>query len=416
MNANTDFAVDWVRLTKCQSNLHTITWTPNSSLTTMWLRPVGTNRHIRVATDVVGQSGSYQLDVQGIAPGRYIAGLSQSLSDCCIVESKQIVEINQTPIANFANPNFYSGPDYASIAGNAWDFLDAADVVKVGGAQSKLVNGFLDLVTLKSNGADPKVYLNTPQLIPNSKDYRYFSLRIYTEGAWQNVPGGMIVRWIWVQLNNRGEECYRVSHDIPFDVGWQIYSIDLHDVFNGIAEEVAGSCSGLSWHWVDSSPLSKFRLDPNENTLGVPLHQQIDWVRLTQDESVRQGSPFTIRIGLNKNPSEISSVEFYYTDDPKSPTQHPASEFKSLINGLHLKGDQVSEGDRQSAELGQTTLLPFVVRNFVPSDLPGVANEIRFNWDTSAVASGDYYVCARVNDSINEAIYCSEAIVEVTAN
>jgi hypothetical protein len=35
-NANTSFAVDWVRLTKCQSNLHTITWNPNSSLTTMW--------------------------------------------------------------------------------------------------------------------------------------------------------------------------------------------------------------------------------------------------------------------------------------------------------------------------------------------------------------------------------------------
>jgi hypothetical protein len=294
--------------------------------------------------------------------------------------------------------------------------LDAADVVKVGGAQSLLVDGTLDLVTLKSNGADPKVYLNTPQLIPNSKDYRYFSFRMYTERTWQNVPGGMIVRWIWVQLNNRGEECYRVSHDIPFDVGWQIYSIDLHDVFNGIAEEVAGSCSGLSWHWLDSSPLNKFRLDPNENTLGVPLHQQIDWVRLTQDESVEQGTPFSIRLGLNKNPSEIRSVEFYYTDNPKSPTKHQASEYKSLTNGLHPKGDQVSDLEPQSAEVGQTIQLPLVLRNFIPSDLPGVANEIRFNWDTSAVAPGDYYVCARVNDSFNEAIYCSEAIVEVTAN
>jgi len=98
-NANTDFAVDWVRLTKCQSNVQTITWTPNSSLTTMWLRPVGTNRYIRVATDLVGQSGSYQLDVQGIAPGKYIVGLSSSLSDCCIVDNSEILEINQTPIA-----------------------------------------------------------------------------------------------------------------------------------------------------------------------------------------------------------------------------------------------------------------------------------------------------------------------------
>ncbi len=297
----------------------------------MWLRPVGTNRQIRVATDVVGQSGSYQLDVQGIAPGSYVVGLSNSLTGCCIVESDEILEINQTPIANFANPNFYSGPDYATMAGNAWDFLDSADVVKVGGVQGNLVDGVLDLVTIKSNGADPKVYLNTPQLIPNSKEFRYFTFRMYTEGPWQNVPDGMILRWIWVQLNNRGEECYRVSQDIPYDVGWQIYSIDMHDAFNGIAEEVAGSCSGSSWHWLDSSPISKFRLDPNENILGVPLHQQIDWVRLTQVESVQQGSQFTIRIGLNKNPSEISRVEFFYTDDPSSPTKHPASELTKLF-------------------------------------------------------------------------------------
>jgi hypothetical protein len=416
MNANTDFAVDWVRLTKCQSNMHTITWNPNSTLTTMWLRPVGTNRQIRVATDVVGQRGSYQLDVQGIAPGRYVVGLSNSLSDCCIAESDEILEINQTPIANFANPNFYSGPDYATMAGNPWDFLDSADVVKLAGVQGNLVDGVLDLVTIKSNGADPKVYLNTPQLIPNSKEFRYFTFRMYTEGPWQNVPDGMILRWIWVQLNNRGDECYRVSHDIPYDVGWQIYSIDMHDAFNGIAEEVAGSCSGQSWHWLDSSPISKFRLDPNENILGVPLHQQIDWVRLTQVESVQQGSQFTIRIGLNKNPSEISKVEFFYTDDPISPTKHPASELSSFSNLQNLHGDQGPNTAYQSSEIGQTALLPFVVRNFFTSDLPGVANEIRFNWDTSSVPPGEYYICARVNDGFNEAIYCSEAAVVVAAN
>jgi len=414
-NADTDFAVDWVRLTKCQSNNQTVTWTPNSSLTTLWLRQEGTSRHIRVATDVVGQSGSYQLDVQGIAPGRYYLGLSKSMSDCCTVENNEIIEINQTPIVEFAKPNFYSGPDYATLAGNAWDFQDPADVVKVRGAQSKLVNGVLDLVTQSSTRADPKVYLNTPQLIPNSQDYRYFNFRLYTEGPWQNVTDGMILRWIWVQQNNQGDECYRVSHDIPFDVGWQIYSIDLHDIFNGIAEEVAGSCNGLSWHWLDSSPLSKFRLDPNENILGVPLHQQLDWVRLTQVESIQLGSPFTIRIGLNKLPSEIRSTEFFYTDDPGSPTQHPAKEYTNLSNLLNLNGDQVSGGEPQSAKLLQTALLPLAVKNYIPSDLPGVAHEIRFNWDTSSVAPGEYFICARVDDNLNDAVYCSEATVEVTA-
>ena len=411
-NADTNFAVDWVRLTNCQSNTQTINWTPNTSLTTMWLRPEGTNRNIRVATDVVGSSGSYQLDVQGIAPGRYVVGLSQSNSDCCFVESSQILEINQTPIVNFVDPNFYSGPDYASQAGNAWDFQDPADVVKVGGAQSQLKNGVLDLVTQSSRNADPKVFLNTPQVIPNAGDYRYFNFRMYTEGPWQNVTDGMILRWIWVQLNNRGEECYRVSHDIPFDVGWQIYTVDLHDVFQGNAEEVAGSCSGLSWHWLDSSPISKFRLDPNENILGVPLHQQLDWVRLTKPPSAQQGTPFTIRIGINKPPDEIRSINFYYTDDPSSPTQHQLKEFTSAFVNSELADDAVL----QNAELLETVLLPVAVKDYFPRDLPGTAHEIRINWDTSAVSSGEYFICTIIDDSINDAVFCSEATVRVTSN
>lgn len=416
MNANTDFAVDWVRLTKCQANLRTITWSPNASINTMWLNPAGTSRYIQVATGLNGQSGSYQLDIQGIAPGTYKVWLSSSVSSCCMVESKDTLEINQTPIADFANPSFYSGSDYASMAGNPWDFLDSEDVVKVGAVQSMLVDGVLDLVTQSGRNADPKVYLNTPQNIPSAAQYRYFNFRLYTEGPWQNVTDGMILRWIWVQLNNRGEECFRVSHDIPFDVGWQIYSIDLYDAFNGIAEEVAGSCNGLGWHWLDSGSLTRFRIDPNENILGVPLHQQLDWVRLTEEVSVTQGSPFPISIGLNKQTSAINSTEFFYTDNLANPTQHPANKFTVVSNLIDSNDLQAPSGNLQSSAITQNLLFPMIVKNYAPSDLPIVVNEIRFNWDTSAVPVGEYFVCVRVSDNLNQAIYCSEAPVNVTAN
>lgn len=414
--ANTPFAVDWVRLTNCQPNYQTITWTPNSSLTTMWLKPAGTNRYIRIATDLDGNSGRYQLDVQGIAPEKYYLGLSQSLSACCIVESSETLEINQAPIVTFANPNFYSGLDYATSTGNPWDFRDAADVVKVGGAQSSFLGGVLDLVTQSSSKADPKVFLNTPQLIPNSQEYRYLSFRLYTEGPWQNTPDGMILRWIWVQLNKQGDECYRVSHDIPLDVGWHIYSIDLHHAFNGIAEEVAASCNGLSWHWLDSSPLIKFRMDPNENILGVPLHQQLDWVRLTKPERVPQGTPYTIRVGLNKPPDELSSTQFYYTSNPSSPTQHQAQGVSASLNSTSPAISQSSSKPSRTSLSQFFALLPFAVRNYVTSDLPVVENEVNFNWDTSGVNPGDYYICAQVADGVNSATYCSEVPVSVVAN
>ena len=413
-NANTDFSVDWVRLTKCQPNFQTVTWSPDSSLTSLWLKPVGTSRYIRIAADIVGQSGSYQLDVQGFAPGRYYVGLSKSLSDCCTVQSNEIMQINQTPIVEFTNPNFYSGPDYATLAGNPWDFQDPADTVKVRGTKSSYANGVLDLVT-PSTSSDPKIYLNTPQLIADSREYRYLNFRMYTAGPWQNVPKGMIVRWIWVQLNNQGDECYRVSQDIPLEVGWNIYSIDLSDPFNGMAEEVAVSCNGLSWHWLDSSPLSKFRFDPNENILGIPLHQQLDWVRLTKVEQLQQGSSFTIRVGLNKLPSEIGSTQFFYTNDRSSPTQHPAQE-KLTIASLPFPRENQSSGVASPlVDLQRTALLPVAVKNFISSDLPGVAHELIFNWDTSAVIPGEYFICARVDDNYNEAVYCSEAPVEVIA-
>jgi hypothetical protein len=409
-NGETDFAVDWVRLTNCQANLQTITWPANGSLTTLWLKPAGTNRYIRTATDINGQSGSYQLDVQGLAAGKYYIGLSQSVSSCCQHESSTPIEINQTPIVEFARPNFYSGPDYATLAGNPWDFQDKGDTVKVGMARSSIVGGVLDIITASGN-ADPKVILNTPQQIPDAKDYRYLNFRMNTEGAWENVTDGMIARWIWVQPMGGNSECARVSQDIPLNVGWQIYSIDLHDSFNGLAEEVAGSCSRLNWHWLASGPLSKFRFDPNENILGYPLHQQLDWVRLTKSEQVTQGSPFPIRIGLNKPPNEIASIQYYYTNDLNNPTQHIANE-KFPVSNLY---DQVA-GDFNFVQLNeQISLLPMIVKSNMASDLPGMAHEVKYNWDTGRVNPGEYYICVRVNDSFNEAIYCSEATVEVKA-
>jgi hypothetical protein len=157
-------------------------------------------------------------------------------------------------------------------------------------------------------------------------------------------------------------------------------------------------------------------LDPNENILGVPLHQQLDWVRLTEEVSVTRGSPFPISIGLNKQTSAIQSTEFFYTDNLANPTQHPANKFTVVSNLIDSNDLEGPPGNPQSSTIAENLLFPMIVKNYAPSDLPVVANEIRFNWDTNTVPAGEYFICVRVSDNLNQAIYCSEVPVKVTAN
>jgi hypothetical protein len=198
---NITFQVDWVRLTNCSSNRQTITWTPNGSITAVWVRPSGTTNYIRVATGIAGASGSYNLDTQGLAPGSYYIGLGTNTT-CCIQESTSPLVINQTPIVYFDRPSFITGTDYATQAGNPWDFSDSSDVTQLVNFQStSFTNGVLDMVTASGpppGGIDAQIHLNTPQSFYTSS-YRYLSFRIFTEWArpWQDPPDGMTVRWIY---------------------------------------------------------------------------------------------------------------------------------------------------------------------------------------------------------------------------
>ena len=71
------------------------------------------------------------------------------------------------------------------------------------------------------------------------------------------------------------------------------------------------------------------RFDPNENILGYPLNQTIDWIKLYKEDRSPQGTNFPIRIFLNKSPSEVQ-LSYFYTTDPKNyPTQRMAQALPS---------------------------------------------------------------------------------------
>jgi len=419
------FEVDWIRLTDCAAVNHSVTWT-GTNPATVYLRPQGTTREIHVAGGLTG--GSYTLDLQGVPPGTYdvIARMSGQ------ADQVTQVEIMAAPIADFVRPSMLSGEDFASAVGNPWDFSDTTDIENIG-VQAvycltwSVSGGVLHLDTAPpsqqpanckdgSGIADPRVYLNMPVPITTLSDYRYLSFRMHTGNAdWpvQTVPNGMIVRWIWAQDMSPWDPCYQVTEDIPYDIGWWTTSVDMHDGFNGLAEQAAKgtggdpiTCDPMRWD-VTQPQIIRMRFDPNENWTGTGFNeywvpafhfiQQLDWIRLTKVDRTAQGSAFPVRLSLNK-PAAGLTFSFYYTTTRDDPTQNLALEAGPVVpSGPNL------------------LYLPLVLRNPFNNDwyLDPVSNGYTFMWDTTGVAPGEYFVCVEVHEGGRSTRSCSEAPVQV---
>ena len=404
-----DFQVDWVRLTSCSEDpayQAPISWSPDASIDTIWARPVGTNRDIAVATGIDGSTGSYQLDTKGLTPGSYQIGLG-TLSNCCTQWSSGELTINQTPMAEVVYPSPTSGQDYATNAGNAWD-MDASDVNRVDCSSYSFTDGILTLQTnypaaLPSSckgsigEADSRLYLNMPGPLKNAAEYRYLGFKLNMEGSYAIPADGMIGRFMWTTPNG----CTQVTADIPYEVGWNTYVIDLYDGYNGTP--VAASPAGCPIvPWSQTGEVVKLRFDPNENYTGIYVPQMVfsqhfDWITLSKADRVVQGQSYLVGLKLNKNANQISNIEYYFTTDPQNPVQNRALRYNREVvlplNASHF------------------VYLPGIVTGGLAFDKPGT--DANFNWDTSGVTPGDYYICAKVYDGKNESTVCSEAPVQV---
>lgn len=411
INANINFKVDWVRLTSCQPQTIPISFNPDSRINAIWLRPQDSTYYIRVATNVNGSSGVHWLDVQGVAPGSYTVALGDQFS-WDIAESRETITVNQTPILHFVNPTMYSGQDYASSAGNPWDMNSSDDYSNIQCADYDQSDGVLWLNTKPGSQqppqcqggelkeADPKVYLNVPQPF-NPAEYRYLSFRFMDTNPWQYVAKGTIMRLIWTVQGDSGRpgfECHLVSQDIPYDIGWNIYTIDLWDDFDGSAEAWHGECSSLPKNWRQSSPVLKVRLDPNENNTDHNFFQGLDWVRITKPLTIKQGSPYRIQLKPFLSAEDIQNLSFYYTSDPdNNPKQYSAK--------------AVSFNPPNAGGGPYKVYLPFVFNG--SSSVPSDPTLVEYLWDTKNVPPGEYYLCVEVTDNLNQTIICSEAPVQI---
>jgi hypothetical protein len=393
LDAGITFSVDWARLTDCNPVYKTINWSGTGPVS-IYLRPAGTTREIEVKTGVSGTS--YNLDVQGVAPGDYTYLVKHNST---LLASGDFT-VNQAPIAKFDRPSYTSGDDYATQQGKPWDMHTSSNVDRISCATGTFQNDLLNLITPgpkqepsgcnANNISDPQVWLNAPVLIDTSQ-YRYLSFTMNTEEPWADVSKAMIARWIWT-INN--DDCGLVSNDIPFDVGWQTITLDLQNPTLGITEDRTSNCPSGTLYW-NSAPAKRVRLDPNENTFNHPLTQQISNIYLTKMDSVRKGTSFQVKVSFNKPASQITSASFYYTNNPSQPTQHPAESYVSSPQQGNL-----------------LSYLPYITNgiNTVGATNP---NMMTHQWNTSSVSPGTYYICGVFSDGYNPVAYCSDTPVNV---
>lgn len=407
---NSQFQVDWTRLTDCNPVYVNLTGLGSGEYS-IWVGTGSPERKIQVIPTFTPNNGSYAWDVQGLAAGSYtyyVTSINQNQ-----IYQKGTVNVVAAPVIHYNRPSEFSGPDYSSRVGtDSWDMSNPNDITQINCSLGSFSNGILSLDTLPpsqmpdsrcvgpgAGEADPMLFLNTLKGV-DIRSYRYLSFRMYQNGPYSMPAEGMIVRWIW-SVSRPGDDCYYISKEIPLDINWGTYTIDLANSWNGTpAESTPGDCGLVPWS-SEARTAVMFRMDPNENITGWTFHQEIDWIRLTQVDQVNKGESFPVKIVLNKPASELQSLSFYYTDTPANPEQHPAGSVLALQSPL-VSGPH-------------TIFLPLLQKPSFDPFVDQLPADVTFAWNTANVPAGQYYICAKANDGYNQSIYCSPAPVQVVS-
>jgi hypothetical protein len=286
-----------------------------------------------------------------------------------------------------------------------WDFTEWSDVSDIRCVESySLDNGVLKLTTLPpdqapecvgANVMDPMVFMNSSGA-PALNTYRYVSFRHLIQAPWSVPEEGMVVRWVWT-VNRGGTMCTYYSKEFPLDVGWQEYTADMYDSWNGEpAAKWPSSCPWVSWK-NETSPIQELRFEPNENITNGSFYQEVDWIRMTMVDQVNKGQSYLIKANLNVPKEQLASITYFYTNDLGNPTQRLANSSPPRFSS-------------PDAPFG--LFLPLTI-SLAPITTAAGPADVVFEWDTSTVNLGEYYICAQADDGYNQSIYCSDAPIQV---
>jgi hypothetical protein len=403
-----DFVVDWVRLTDCSAVNVNVSWSPVSGQVEIWAGMNAKNSDFRVTTVSNGQSGSATIDVQGWQPGTYYIGVKNSSGT--MTWNSEALTIDAAPYFRFNRPSFNTGPSITWTMSSSTD-LDTDPNSGTRCLDYYFQNGLLNLNTpppyqLPSDCvndlsfgmtvSDPQLVFTMPVSSINTDEYRYLTIRTHTDGEFQDINHGWVMRLLWKTFTNNdpNQWCINVSNDIVIEGNWQTIHVDLHNLANGTTEDYVGPGNCHTRHWTDD-PATWIRLDPNENSTSGSFLQVIDWMSFSKVDSVQRGDLFPLNISTSE-PVNNLAVNFYYTTDRASPKQHSAT---------------ITQPSANPPQASNKTFVPIIKTAVNPNLI--FNNGVTYYWNTSNVNPGMYYICLEANDGSNTNITCSPAGVRV---
>jgi hypothetical protein len=395
LNSGITLTLGWVRLTTIDlQNPVTISWSGGSSTGSMSIY-IGTTCDAQSGTLVGSTSASsgkftwgaslipngsaftpYPLP-ESFEPGQYKVITLDSASGTSMCSD---LTIHKAPILQFQKPSYFSGPDYATnVVGNSWgmdgqgDIESAYDISKI-----SFADGIMTAIT--GGTGDPEIFFKVTQPIDTVK-YHYVTFRMAIDGT-RDVGQGSVERFLWWTGNPSLENYGTTDAQIIYE-GWQTYSFDLSQAY---------MASGPGWTGVKNA----FRFDPHEFPASRTVH--LDYVTLTGDDTVPKGSMFPIVYQI-KTASQASIT--FYRDTDKNPA-----------NGRIEIGKSASAQAQQAAASRANPLYLPLLFNGYPRELNLLTGDT-WNWDTSSVPSGKYYISADVSDGWTTTTWVSDTPVVI---